>query len=66
MTAFENGTFSYEGVGWLACPIDGEGPDQRFEIFASLPDLFFIAICFPFEAIATPSLTGEPGAWAYA
>ena len=58
-TAYANGTFTYEGYGWLACPIDGAGPGQRFRIFVQLPGLFFTAICFPFEAIATPYESGK-------
>ena len=65
VTAYANGGFTYNGAPWTACPINGEGEDQRWQVFAQLPGLFFPATCIPFEALVVPNTSGRPGAWQY-
>ena len=65
ISAYENGAFTYGGVAWRACPIEGSNPPQ-WEVFVDLPDLSFDPSCVAFEGLVKNDDSGEAGAWAYA
>lgn len=59
ITAYGAGGFFYNGGGWLACPVG-----NNYQVFAALPDRFFIATCLP---VVLQTQGGAPayGAWQY-
>jgi len=60
------GYFGPSGASWVACPtsdnVDGKG---RWQVFAALPDLFFIQTCLGFYAVVENQPQGTYGAWQY-